>query len=140
MKFGAPWENGRFERVEGEIVIDSENIGNSSVSAKIYPSAVNTKEEKRDSHLKSADFFEVEKYPFVTFQSTKVEKVDDKNYKVAGVLKIREVEKEVELDAVLKDSNQFTAKTSLQVADWKLKYAFEENHKVELNIKVNLLE
>jgi polyisoprenoid-binding protein YceI len=62
--------------------------------------SVNTDNEKRDAHLKSADFFEVTKYPSLTFKSTSFTKVDDKNYKLKGDLTMHGVTKPVELNAM----------------------------------------
>jgi polyisoprenoid-binding protein YceI len=63
---------GRFSTVTGAITLDSENVANSSVDVQIDTASVYTSEEKRDAHLRSADFFDVENFPVATFTSTSV--------------------------------------------------------------------
>ena len=89
---------GEFSGVTGTVVYDAENPANSKVEAKIDATTVHTRDEQRDGHLKSADFFDVEKYPTITFVSTKVEKTGDSEAKVTGDLTIHGVTKEVVLD------------------------------------------
>src|SRR3954469_20122043 len=66
---------GHFKITEGQIVINETNHTASSVTATIDAKSINTREEKRDAHLQSGDFFEAEKYPTITFASTRVQKV-----------------------------------------------------------------
>ena len=75
---------GAFERFTGVIELDEANPAASKVSVSIDATSINTHEPKRDAHLRSADFFDVEKYPELTFVSTKVEKVGDAEYRVTG--------------------------------------------------------
>ena len=139
MKFGAPWEKGVFEKVWGEIVLDAEKPARNKVSAKIDIGSVRTKDPGLDKHLKSADFFEVEKYPFALFKSREVEKINDKKYKVKGDLTIRNIKRETELDVVFKNGQEIEATTILNVADFEMVYGFEENHKIKINIKAKLI-
>jgi polyisoprenoid-binding protein YceI len=90
---------GAFDRFSGTVELDDANPAASKVLVRIEAASINTREEKRDAHLRSADFFDVEKYPELIFESTKVEKVDDAQYRVAGLLTIHGVTKEVVLDA-----------------------------------------
>lgn len=64
---------GKFNDFKGTIVYDANNPANSSVNATIAVASIDTDNERRDGHLRSADFFNVEKYPNMTFRSTKVE-------------------------------------------------------------------
>lgn len=89
---------GEFSGVTGTVVYDAENPSNSRVEATIDATTVHTRDEQRDGHLKSADFFDVAKYPTITFVSTKVEQTGDGELKVAGHLTIHGVTKEVVLD------------------------------------------
>jgi polyisoprenoid-binding protein YceI len=89
---------GRFSNVTGTISVDNENIENSSVDVVIDAASVHTSEEKRDAHLRSGDFFDVENFPTVTFKSTKVE-ADGSDLKITGDLTIRGVSKPVVLKA-----------------------------------------
>ena len=68
------------------------------VEATIDVNTIHTRDEQRDAHLKSADFFDVEKYPTITFVSTKVAKAGDGEWKVTGDLTIHGVTKQVVLD------------------------------------------
>ena len=89
---------GRFRDLEGTLRIDEAHPENSSVSASIDVASVDTNVADRDAHLRSDDFFNAEKFPKITFQSTRVERVDDTKYKVHGDLTIRDVMKPVVLD------------------------------------------
>lgn len=91
---------GRFDLFEGAYNFDPENIDNSSVQATIVASSVNTNEKDRDDHLKSEDFFNVEKYPNITFKSKEIKKVDDTNFQIVGDLTMHGVTKEITLDTV----------------------------------------
>jgi polyisoprenoid-binding protein YceI len=90
---------GRFAGVKGTIVLDEANPERSSVEAEIDAATIDTRAEQRDAHLRSADFFDVEKYPTITFRSRRVERVSDGRYRIVGDLTIRGVTREVVLDA-----------------------------------------
>ena len=89
---------GEFSGVTGTVQFDAENPANSKVEATIPVNTIQTREPQRDTHLKSADFFDVENFPQITFVSTKVAKKGDEEYKVTGDLTIHGVTKEVTLD------------------------------------------
>ena len=78
--------------------IDGEDFTNSTISANIDASSISTNNNDRDTHLKSPDFFEVEKYPEITFVSTSIKKVDDDEFKLVGDLTIKGTTKEITLD------------------------------------------
>ena len=88
---------GVFHGWSGTIDYDPERIEQSSVTVEIDAASIDTREPKRDGHLKSADFFDVENHPKLTFKSTKVERTGD-GLKVTGDLTIRGVTKPVTLD------------------------------------------
>jgi polyisoprenoid-binding protein YceI len=90
---------GGFSSVKGTIEYDSENPGISAVTAVIDAGTIKTLDEQRDTHLKSADFLDVEKYPTITFKSKKIEKSGDDEFKVTGDLTIHGVTKEIVLNA-----------------------------------------
>ncbi len=89
---------GRFAGVKGTIFLDSEDITRSSVEAEIDAASIDTREEKRDGHLRSPDFFDVEKHPTITFRSRRFESAGGDRYRVTGDLTIRDVTREVVLD------------------------------------------
>ena len=83
---------GEFSGVSGSVQFDDANPANSKVDARIDVNTIRTRDDQRDAHLKSPDFFDVEKYPEMTFVSSKVEK-NGEGYKVAGDLTIHGVTK-----------------------------------------------
>ena len=89
---------GQFGKTEGVVVYDEADPSRSRVEATIDVASVNTRDEKRDGHLKSPDFFDVAKYPTITFKSTKVEKAGAGALKVTGNLTMKGVTKQVVLD------------------------------------------
>ncbi len=89
---------GQFDKVTGLVTLDDKDPTKSKVDVKIDASTINTREPKRDAHLKSADFFDVQKYPEIRFTSTKIAKAGKDKYKVTGDLTMRGVTKPVTLD------------------------------------------
>ncbi|MEJ7900704.1 MAG: YceI family protein [Thermomicrobiales bacterium] len=89
---------GRFSDVKGTIALDSEKVANSTVKVEIAADSVDTRDAKRDEHLKSADFFDAETYPTLAFTSTKVESAGGSNLAVTGDLTIHGVTKQVVLE------------------------------------------
>ena len=75
---------GRFRDYDGRIWIDREDPAASKVELTIQAASIDTGNERRDNHLRSADFFEVEKYPAITFKSSKVESKGKDLYEVTG--------------------------------------------------------
>ena len=89
--------SGGFNDFDGTIVADFNNLGSSSVEFTIQASSIDTKNEKRDGHLRSADFFDVEKYPEIIFKSSKITKIDGDSFAVLGALTMHGVKKDVTL-------------------------------------------
>lgn len=89
---------GEFGKVTGTVNLDDKDVTKSTVEATIDASTINTREEKRDQHLKSADFFDVAKFPSITFKSKRVAKAGGDNLKVTGDLTIHGVTKEIVLN------------------------------------------
>jgi polyisoprenoid-binding protein YceI len=90
---------GRFGDFGGTISFDSENPQQSSVAVAIKAESIDTAEPNRDAHLRSGDFFEVERYPELTFKSTSVTRKSEDAYDVAGDLTIHGVTRQVVLPA-----------------------------------------
>ncbi|HWK89637.1 MAG TPA: YceI family protein [Longimicrobium sp.] len=88
---------GRFGAVSGTIQLDEANLAGSSVEVAIDTGSIDTRSEQRDAHLRSADFFDVERYPQITFRSRSVEQAGKDAYQVVGNLTIRDVTREVVL-------------------------------------------
>lgn len=89
---------GEFTRVSGGIAFDPDNLPGSSIEVTIDASSISTRDPQRDGHLKSADFLDVEKYPSITFKSTKITSTGKDSYAAAGELTIHGVTKPVTLD------------------------------------------
>ena len=88
---------GSFSKIAGDIKLDEKDITHSQVNAVVDATTVNTNEPKRDEHLKSPDFFDIAKYPTLTFKSTGITKVNGK-LKLVGDLTLDAVTKSVTLD------------------------------------------
>jgi polyisoprenoid-binding protein YceI len=86
---------GEFTKVSGTVTFDPDNPGASQVEATIDVASLHTREEQRDAHLKSADFFDVAKFPEIKFVSKSVERLGDGEHSVKGDLTIHGVTKEV---------------------------------------------
>ena len=86
---------GQFTGLTGALTLDEGDIANSKVEAAIDASTVNTREPQRDAHLRSADFFDVEKYPSLQFCSTGVKRTGEDEVAATGELTIHGVTREV---------------------------------------------
>ena len=89
---------GRFSLVSGAIELDDKNLANSTVEVVIQTASIDTRDEKRDGHLRSADFFDVDTYPTATFKSTSITANGDEEFKVTGNLTLHGVTKEETFD------------------------------------------
>ena len=90
---------GRFAKVSGIIDLDQADPTRSSVNAEIDAASIETHDARRDEHLRSADFLDVATYPTISFTSTRVESRGDDSFRVIGDLTIRDVTRQVVLDA-----------------------------------------
>jgi polyisoprenoid-binding protein YceI len=147
--------HGRFERFEGTITYNPDNLAASKVTVQIAAASVSTNEAKRDGHLRSADFFDAEKYPQLTFESTKIVPGKGDEFDIHGKLTIRGVTKDVVLKAEslgrAKDPwggehASFTAHTSINRTDFGLNWnqALEAGgvlvgEKVDIHLEIQLL-
>ena len=122
---------GRFAKYTGAVDIDDADMTRSVVEAIVVVSSIDTGTPQRDVHLRSADFFDVEKYPELRFRSTRIDKIDDERYRVVGDLTIRDTTRQVSLEVEYggraKDpwGNErigFVAKTVLSRKDFGLEW------------------
>lgn len=88
---------GQFVKFEGTITADRENLEKSSAAATVDVSSISTQQEKRDTHLKSKDFFAADKFPTITFKSKSWKKTGEDSFDVTGDLTIKDVTKEAVL-------------------------------------------
>jgi polyisoprenoid-binding protein YceI len=122
---------GTFETFSGEINFDEINPKNSTVYVEIDAASINTRDEKRDDHLRSPDFFSAGDYPLLTFKSKRVVQSGAQSGKLIGDLTIRDVTREVVLDVEYSglvkspwgtESAGFSATTSINRKDWNLNW------------------
>lgn len=120
---------GRFDKFEGKIEFDPAKPAEAKVEGSIDAASINTNNEKRDAHLRSKDFFDVEEFPKITFVSTKVAEVDGQRGKLHGNLTIHGVAKPVVLDVEYLGTGSdpwgnkksgFSAKTKINRKDFGL--------------------
>lgn len=120
---------GRFATWQGSIQLDPANLVDSSVTVDIDAASIDTGVTERDNHLRSADFLDVERFPKLRFKSTRIEKVSGERYRIHGELSIRDIIREVILDAEYGGQAKdpwgsvraaFTATTSLDRTDFGL--------------------
>jgi polyisoprenoid-binding protein YceI len=122
---------GRFTDVDFTLLIDRENLTNSSIEAQLGAASLQSGLDYRDNHLRSADFLDAENNPYITFKSTKIEQEDLDEFKVTGDLTIRGVTHPVTLDVELggfgvgMQGNEivgFVAKGQINRKDWGLNW------------------
>jgi polyisoprenoid-binding protein YceI len=89
---------GSFTKFEGQVNTTGEDFENAQIGFSIDVSSIHTGQEQRDAHLKNSDFFEIEKYPVISFRSTSFIKTGDDKYILTGELTMKGVAKEISLD------------------------------------------
>jgi polyisoprenoid-binding protein YceI len=121
---------GRFTAITGLILDVADDPTRSSVEAEIQTASLSTGDDKRDGHLRSADFLDVETYPTVTFKSTRVDGTRDR-FHVTGDLTIRGITRQVTLDAEFQGTGKspwgqavagFAAQTTINRKDFGLNW------------------
>ena len=95
--FGISNVRGKFAEYSGALMIDEDDLSKSSVAIEIAAASIDTANEQRDGHLRSADFFDVENHPTLTFKSTGIERTGEGEFLVTGDLTIRGKTREVRL-------------------------------------------
>lgn len=89
---------GEFDKFSGTITANDDDPKSVEIEVTIDAASINTRNEKRDTHLKSPDFLDVAKYPTITFKSVKIEPVSDNKWKITGNLTLHGVTKPVVLE------------------------------------------
>jgi polyisoprenoid-binding protein YceI len=89
---------GSFKAFSGSLHFDANDVSKATAEVTIDAASVDTGTEGRDEHLRSADFLDVEKFPTITFSTTRVEQIDDEKFLLVGDLTIHGVTKEVSLE------------------------------------------
>ncbi len=123
--------HGQFNKISGTIQFDPADIAKTSIEIQIDLSTIFTGIQKRDDHLKSQDFFHIEKYPTISYKSTKVERMGFNSCKTTGDVTIHGVRKSIMVDMEFfgsvkspfgETSMGFTAKTRLNREDFDIKW------------------
>lgn len=147
---------GRFTKFGGQLSFDPAKPTAATVQVNIEPASLDTADAQRDGHLRSADFFDVEKFPTASFKSTRVEDLGGGKLRIAGDLSIRGVTRPVTLDATYEGSGKdpwggeragFSASTSIDRRQFGLEWnkALETGgvlvgDKVELTLEVEAVK
>ncbi len=122
---------GQFDKFTGDVNLDEANPANTTVSVKVETASINTREQNRDAHLRSADFFDSENTPYLTFESRKVEVLDDNHAALTGDLTIRGTTRPITLKVEYNgraispwgtESAGFSASTRINRKDWGLNW------------------
>jgi polyisoprenoid-binding protein YceI len=122
---------GEFGEFSANLDFDGTDVATGKVEMTIAVDSIDTKNENRDKHLKSADFFDAEKYPDITFKSRKVIKVEGKKFQLVGDMTMRGVTKEVAFDCEYHGSVEmkgavksgFTATATINRQDFGVSYS-----------------
>jgi polyisoprenoid-binding protein YceI len=148
---------GQFQKVKGTVELDEKDPNKSTVEVSIETASIDTREAKRDAHLKSPDFFDAAKFPALTFKSTKIEKAGKGKFKLTGDLSMHGITKSVVLavegpSASIKDPYGRTvrgvmATGKLDRKDWGMTWnkaldsgGFVVSDEVKLDINAELAE
>ena len=147
---------GRFGIVQGTVRIEDAGYDKSEVDIAIDADSIDTREAQRDAHLKSADFFDVEKYPKLTFKSTRVSDVKGDHFTLHGDLTIHGVTRPVTLDVTAEGRGKdpwggeragFTARTQIKRSDYGLTWnqaletgGFLVGDDIKINLDVELVK
>ena len=122
---------GEFTNYDIDVNFDENNPTSTTVDVTIYADSINTRDEKRDAHLKSPDFLHAEQYPILTFKSKRVIQDNPNHGRLVGDLTIRDVTREVTLDVEYAGiaatpwggaNAGFSAKTTINRKDWELNW------------------
>jgi polyisoprenoid-binding protein YceI len=148
--------NGQFDKFKGSLNFDEKSLKDLSALADIDTSSVNTNEPKRDTHLKTADFFDVEKFPSMTFKSTGVKNLKGSQFQLVGDLTLHGITKPVTLDVEMGGVTQdpwggtrsgFSAKGMLNRKDYGMVWnkaldngGFLVGDEVEIDIEVEAVK
>jgi polyisoprenoid-binding protein YceI len=123
---------GRFNKFEGSFEGPDDDFTKARGEVKIDVASLESRSDQRDTHLRSADFFDVEKYPYMTYKLTGIEPIDDENFRVHGELTVKETTKPLVLEATIegrlpdpfgaKERVGISARGQLNRMDWGLNW------------------
>lgn len=147
---------GEFDRFEGTVELDENNPENTRVHVEIDAASINTREDQRDTHLRSADFLDAASHPKLVFDSTRVERTGEDSARLHGTLTIRDIPRPVVLEVEYvgqakspwgTTSAGFNARTRINRKDWNLTWnqALETGgvlvgDEIKINIELELVK
>ncbi|HUQ63453.1 MAG TPA: YceI family protein [Acidimicrobiales bacterium] len=140
--------HGWFDSFRGQVHLDGQDPSNCSVALTIDAASIRTNNSDRDAHLRSADFFDVERHPTITFESSGVTALDDHHYRVTGDLTIRDVTRAIDLELTHQGNSidpygqlrvGFEGSGALKRSDWGLTWNVAlETGGIVLSDRINL--
>jgi polyisoprenoid-binding protein YceI len=123
---------GRFNKFEGGFESPDEDFTKARGEVKVEVASLESRSDQRDTHLRSADFFDAEKYPYITFKLTGIEPVDEENFRVNGELTVKDITKPLVLNATIegrlpdpfggKERVGISARGQINRMDWGLNW------------------
>jgi len=139
--------HGFFDKWEAEVLFDPANVEISSFKITIEAASINTRVQRRDDHLRSKDFFEVEKYPQIILVSKKVSKIADQKYNITADLTLHGVTRQIEvpITQVFYENNRgrFRANFEINRRDFGITFNSKMNpieDLVKVQVDINILE
>jgi polyisoprenoid-binding protein YceI len=147
---------GQLERFSGDINLNEAVPAETTVNVQVETASINTREPQRDAHLRSADFFDSEKFPNMTFKSKRVEVLDDHHARLTGDMTIKDVTRQMTLDVQYVGSAKspwgmtsfgFAASGRINRKDWGLNWnkaletgGFLVGDDIDLEIELELIQ
>ena len=116
---------GNFHDYSSEIYFDPQNLEESSISVDIMVNSIDTDKKKRDNHLQSGDFFNAEKYPEMSFESSSITKTGDNTFVAKGELTIKDTTKDFELPFTLLGMRDHPMKENAKLAGIKSNFSLD---------------
>src|SRR6267378_3175478 len=123
---------GRFNKFEGHFEGPDDDYTKARGEVKIDVASLESRSDQRDTHLRSADFFDAEKHPYITYKLTRIEPVDDENFRAYGELTVKETTKPLVLDVTIegrlpdpfgaKERVGISARGQINRMDWGLNW------------------
>jgi polyisoprenoid-binding protein YceI len=123
---------GRFNKFEGEFESPDDDYTKARGEVKVEVASLESRSDQRDTHLRGADFFDAEKYPYITFKINSIEPLDEENFRVNGELTVKDVTKPLVLEATIegrlpdpfggKERVGISARGQINRMDWGLNW------------------
>jgi polyisoprenoid-binding protein YceI len=123
---------GRFNKFEGFFESPADDFTKAKGEVKVEVASLESRSDQRDTHLRSADFFDAEKYPYITYKLTSIEPIDEENFRVHGELTVKDITKPLVLEATIegrlpdpfgaKERVGISARGQINRMDWGLNW------------------